>query len=59
MELSKAEIDFCLQCAKLGIKVENVHGLFQEIVKLCEPIKKLFEENVEYMKKMKAERIEE
>ena len=58
MELTQEEIDFCLQCAKMGIKVEDVYGAIDEIMKLCEPIKKLFQENIEYMQKMKKERIE-
>lgn len=58
MELSEKEIDLCLQCAKLGIKVEDVFGMIDEILKLCEPMKQLFEENIEYMKNRKSERIE-
>lgn len=58
MELTEQEIDLCLQCAKMGIKVEDVFGIIDELLKLCEPIKQLFEENIEFLKKKKQERIE-
>lgn len=58
MELSEEEIDLCLQCAKKGIKVEDVYAIIDELWKLCEPIKQLFEENIEFLKKKKQEGIE-
>ena len=58
MGLTQEEIDLCLQCAKMGIKVEDVYAIIDELLQLCEPIKELFEENVEFLKNKKKERIE-